>query len=46
MTGTFTPWKVDKRTVGNFVAQAAQSAVGGAIGGELNKALEGLFRRK
>jgi hypothetical protein len=46
VTGTFTQWKVDERAVGNFVAQAAQSAVGGALGGELNKALEGLFRRK
>lgn len=46
VNGTFTKWNVDERAVGNFVAQAAQSAVGGAIGGELNKALEGLFRRK
>ena len=46
VSGTFTQWKVDERAVGNFLAQAAQTAVGGAIGDELNKALEGLFRRE
>ena len=37
---------IDERAVGNFLTQAAQAAVGGAIGGELNKALDELFRRK
>ncbi|HMP08016.1 MAG TPA: hypothetical protein PJ982_16830, partial [Lacipirellulaceae bacterium] len=46
VSGTMTRWRVDQRAVGNFLAQAAQSAVGGALGDELNKALDGLFRRK
>jgi hypothetical protein len=44
--GTITRWRIDERAVTNFLAQAAQSAVGGALENELNKALEGLFRRK
>ncbi len=46
VSGTFTRWRIDERAVGAFLAQAAQTAVGGAIGNELNKALEGLFRKK
>jgi translocation and assembly module TamB len=46
VSGTFTHWNVDQRAVGAFLSQAAQTAVGGALGDELNKALEGLFRRK
>ena len=46
VSGTFTRWKVDERAVGNFLAQAAQTAVGGAIENEINKAFDGLFRRK
>jgi translocation and assembly module TamB len=46
VSGTFTRWRVDERAVGQFLAQAAQSAVGGAIGNEINKALDGLFRPK
>jgi hypothetical protein len=46
VSGTFTRWKVDERAVGNFLAQAAQTAVGGALGNEINKALDGLFRPK
>jgi hypothetical protein len=46
VSGTFTKWKIDERAVGNFLSQAAQTAVGGAIGDEINKALEGLFRRE
>jgi hypothetical protein len=46
VSGTFTRWKVDERAVGNFLAQAAQTAVSGALGGQIDKALEGLFRPK
>jgi hypothetical protein len=46
VTGTFTRWRVDERAVGAFLTKAAQTAVGGVIGDELNRALEGLFRNK
>ena len=46
VSGTFTHWKVDERAVGNFLGQAAQSAVSGALGDELNKAFDGLFKPK
>jgi translocation and assembly module TamB len=42
--GTFNQPKIDERVVGNFIAQAAQSAASGAIEGELNKALDKLFK--
>ena len=44
--GTFGKPKFDQRAIGAFVAQAAQSAAGGLIGGELNKALDKLLRPK
>ncbi len=37
ISGTFTRWKIDERAVGQILAQVGQAAVGGAIGGELNK---------
>ncbi len=46
VSGTMSRWNVDERAVGAFLAQAAQTAVGGAIESEINKALEGLFRKK
>ena len=39
-------WNVDERAITNFLGQAAQTAVGGAIENELNKAIEGLFKKK
>jgi translocation and assembly module TamB len=46
VSGTFTRWRVDERAVGQFLTQAAQTAVSGALGNEINRALEGLFRPK
>jgi hypothetical protein len=46
VSGTFSKWKIDERAIGNFLAQAAQTAVGGAIEGELGKALDKLFKQK
>jgi hypothetical protein len=44
ISGTFTRWKIDERAIGQFLGQAAQTAVGGAIEGELNRALNQLFK--
>ncbi|HYO23900.1 MAG TPA: hypothetical protein VEQ85_03040 [Lacipirellulaceae bacterium] len=46
VSGTMSRWNVDERAVGAFLGQAAQTAVGGVIENELNKALEGLFKKK
>jgi hypothetical protein len=44
--GTMSSWNVDEKGVTAFLAQAAQTAVGGAVEGELNKLLDGLFRKQ
>jgi translocation and assembly module TamB len=44
--GTMTQWNVDEKAVTAFLAQAAQTAVSGAVGGELNKLFDGLFRKQ
>jgi translocation and assembly module TamB len=46
VSGTMSRWNVDERAISGFLAKAAQTAVGGAIENELNKALEGLFKPK
>jgi translocation and assembly module TamB len=46
VSGTMSRWNVDERAISGFLAKAAQTAVGGAIENELNKALEGLFKKK
>ena len=42
--GTFDQPKVDERAIGSFMGQAAQTAAGGLIEGELNKALDKIFK--
>lgn len=44
VTGTFAKPQVDNRAVGSFVTQAAQQAVGGVIGEELNKAFDKILK--
>jgi hypothetical protein len=46
VSGTFSQPKIDERAIGAFLAQAAQSAAGGLLGEELNKALDKLLRPK
>jgi translocation and assembly module TamB len=46
VSGTMSRWNVDERAISGFLAKAAQTAVGGAIENELNKALEGLFKKQ
>jgi hypothetical protein len=46
VSGTLTRPQLDQRAIANISAQLIQNAAGQAIGGELNKALDKLFKSK
>jgi hypothetical protein len=46
VSGTLTRPQLDRRAVGSLSTQLLQSAAGEAVGGELNKALDKLFKSR